>query len=66
MREEVLAAPFVHDVDAAALDGTDATPREWREEGAWLAVHLLLTCRFRTQEDFLQVFDVKSDEIFGK
>ena len=63
---EGLQAALERRIDAAALDGTDATPRAWREEGAWLAVHLLLTCRFRTQEDFLQVFDVKSDEIFGK
>ena len=36
-----------------------------RIEGAWLTVHLLLTGRFRTQEDFLAVFDCKAREIFG-
>ena len=51
-------------IGAAAFD--EPTPRQWRDEGAWLALHLLLTGRFDTPDTFLAVFDVKCEEIFGK
>ena len=46
-----------------ALDKQDETAAYHRYEGAWLTVHLLLTGRFRTQEDFLAVFDNKCKEL---
>ena len=51
-------------IDEAALG--EPNPQQWREEGAWLALHLMLTGRFRYPEDFVSVFDVKSAELFGE
>lgn len=47
-----------------ALNHQERIAEYHRYEGAWLTVHLLLTGRFRTQEDFLAVFDNKCNEIF--
>ncbi len=47
-----------------ALNHQDEISDYYRYQGAWLTVHLLLTGRFRTQEDFLAVFDNKCGEIF--
>ena len=51
-------------IDAAAFD--EPGPQQWRDEGAWLVLHLLLTGRFDTPDTFLAVFDVKCEEIFER
>ena len=63
---EGLQATFEHRMDNRALGMNDDTPEQYRDEGAWLAVHLLLTGRFKTQQDFIAVFDNMCGEVFGE
>lgn len=42
-------------IDEAAFD--EPTPASWMDEGAWLALHMILTGRYKCAEDFMNVFD---------
>ena len=51
-------------VDEGALE-RDPTPRDWMDEGARLALALIRDGNYRYPQDFVDVFDVRRDEIFG-
>ena len=42
-------------IDAAAFE--EQSPSSWMDEGAWLALHMMLTGRYKCAEDFISVFD---------
>lgn len=44
-------------IDDAVDNGEDMLPISWITEGAWLALHLMLTGRFKYGADFIAVFD---------
>lgn len=51
-------------IDAATLG--EPTPASWMDEGAWLALHMVLTGRFRYANDFMAVFDEKKKVHIGE
>lgn len=44
-------------IDEAVENGEDMLPVMWITEGAWLALHLMMTGRYKYGADFLAVFD---------
>ena len=61
---EGLVGIFERRNDAAAFE--DPTPSGWMDEGAWLALHLILVGEYRYPEDFLAVYDELKQRHFGK
>lgn len=55
---------FEYRIDDHA-DDEIVSPTTWMDEGASLALRLILTGRFRYPTDFMDVFDMKRAELFG-